>query len=172
MSVLGDTTMESPIQEHRVAIANDLQWIEGKLESLGNPHNYINQENLTVFSVSDPLIAPWTFTGLPNTRPDRVYIAKERVQFLVFPEDETVDQLRQSPHTETLIINLPLAIIHGDVPFLSEAREQNFLDFWKGIFLPVTNAEIHYLAPSAADLPTHTRSLYVNRTTLQSYTRG
>jgi hypothetical protein len=164
--------MESPIQEHRVAIANDLQWIEGKLESLGDPHNYINQENLTVFSVSAPLIAPWTFTGLPNTRPDRVYITKKRVQFLVFPDDETVDQLRQSPHTETLIINLPMAIIRGEVPFLSEAKEQNFLDFWKGSFLPITNAEIHYLAPSAADLPAQTRLVYINRATLQSYTRG
>ena len=99
--------MGSPVQEHRVAIANDLQWTEGKLETLGSPHNYINQENLTIFSVTSPLVAPWSFTGLPNSHPSAVYLSRENIQFLVFPDDETVALLRQSPHHETLIINLP-----------------------------------------------------------------
>lgn len=170
MSVLGDTSMGSPIQQHRVAVANDLQWIEGILDTLGNPHNYINQDNLNVFSIREPLVAPWTFTGLPNSRPNACHVGRRNVQFLLFSADETIDMLRQSPHQETLLLNLPLAVIRGDAPFLSEAKVQNFLDFWKGDFVPITNARIHYLAASAAELPTQAKLLYLNRAALQSYT--
>ncbi|MBN1248060.1 MAG: hypothetical protein JXC32_10415 [Anaerolineae bacterium] len=172
MSVLGDASMGSPIQEHQVAMANDLQWVVGKLETLGDPHNFINQEALYVFPVRSPLVAPWTFTGLPNSRPDHVYVSREGVQFLIFPDDETVELLRQAPHQETVILNLPLAVIRGDVPFLSEAKARNFLDFWKGVFVPVSRARIHYLAASAAELPTQAKLLYVNRAALQSYSGG
>ena len=39
----------SPVKEYTVNLANDVQWISGNLKSLGEPHNYINQENLDYF---------------------------------------------------------------------------------------------------------------------------
>lgn len=169
MSVLGDASIGSPVQQHRVSIANDLQWIEGALETLGNPHNYINQDNLSIFTIREALVAPWTFTGLPNSRPESAFVRKDSVQFLIFPEEETVELLRQSPHQETLVLNLPLAVIRGKLPFLSEARAKNFLDFWKGNFVPVLEAQVHYLGASAGTLSSQTALLYVNRTAIQSY---
>ena len=70
------------------------------------------------------------------------------------------------------MLHLPLAIVRGGVPFLSEAKVHNFLDFWKGIFFPVVNAEIYFLAGGAEQLPTQSRLVYVNRNLLQSYVSG
>ncbi|MGC9346866.1 MAG: hypothetical protein ACP5JG_01905, partial [Anaerolineae bacterium] len=62
MSLLGDTSMESPQQQHQVYAANDLQWIAGEWVTLGNPHNYINQDGMDFLSISEAEIAPWSFT--------------------------------------------------------------------------------------------------------------
>ncbi|MCD6285179.1 MAG: hypothetical protein J7M39_04610, partial [Anaerolineae bacterium] len=79
------------------------------------------------------------------------------------------ETFRKAIHTETLLFNLPLAVIHGDVPFLSEARLHNFLDSWKGRFVPVTDARIHYLVDSTVSTPAQADLLYINRSLVQSY---
>lgn len=169
MSIFGQTSMGSPIQRHQISVANDVQWVEGTLETLGDPHNYINQEDQSVFAISDAHVAPWSFTGLPDSRPPKVIAVKDNVQMLIFQEETSQETFREAIHTETLIFNLPLAVIRGNVPFLSEAKLHNFLDFWKGRFLPVTDARIHYLAGSAVATPAQADLLYINRTLIQSY---
>jgi hypothetical protein len=170
MSLFTDTTgMGSPIQHHHVCVANDLQWIEGDLETLGSPHNYINQDDTDVFTIGEARISPWSFTSLPASRSPRIVVLRESAQLLLFTAVDTVDAYREPPHTETLILNTPLAILRGNLPFLSEARLTNFLDFFKGSFVPVTQVRIHYLAPSSAEMPSHARLLYVNRRAIQSY---
>ncbi len=164
--------MESPIQHHHVGIANDLQWIDGELESLGSPHNFINQDGLDVLTVTNALVAPWTFTGLPSSRVTPIILRRDNVQFLIFNDEEGLADFRDPPRKETLILNLPLAIVRGGVPYLSEARLANFLDFWKGTFFPVTDAQIHYLARSQAQQPAHARIIYVNRAAIQSYSEA
>ncbi len=159
----------SPRQHHRGYIANDLQWIEGDLETLGNPYNYINQDELDVFTIGDARISPWSFTGLPTSRAAQIMVRRESTQFLIFTADETVALFHEPPHTEILILNSPLAILRGRLPFLSEARVTNFMDFWKGDFIPVMEVQIHYLAPGTADMPPRARLLYINRRAIQSY---
>jgi len=166
------SSMGSPIQKHRVLVANDLQWIDGQLETLGDPNNYINQDTLDVFTISEPRIAPWAFTGLPSSRPNEIILARENVQFLLFPGEETFGQFHAAPRREMLIINLNLAIVRGSAPFLSEAKLSNFLDFWKGLYFPVTDARIHFLSPSAGELPTQDQLVYINRRAIQSYTHA
>jgi len=68
------------------------------------------------------------------------------------------------------LINVGIAVIRGRAPFLSEARLANFLDFWKGLFFPVTEARIHFLATCTANLPAQARLLYINRRAVQSST--
>lgn len=170
MSLLGDRAdMGSPVQQHRTLIANDLQWIDGTLETLGNPHNYLNQEDLDFLTLGESRITPWSFTGLPQSRGSRIIVARDSIQFLVFPGEEAMAQFRRPPRTATLMINLPLGIVRGNAPFLSEAQLHNFLDFWKGLFFPVTDVRIHTLAPSAAELPSQAPLIYINRKAIQSY---
>ncbi len=170
MSLFTGTVGRGPlIQRHRGYVANDLQWIEGSLETLGNPHDYINQDGLDVFTLDDARISPWSFTGLPNSRSAQIIVRRESTQFLIFTDEETVTQFREPPRTETLILNSPLAILRGRLPFLSDAGVANFMDFWKGDFVPVMEVQIHYLAPSAADMPPRARLLYINRRAIQSY---
>ena len=162
-------SMASPLQKHRVFMANDLQWISGMMETLGSPHNYINQDNLDFFTVHQAHITPWTFTGLPSTHDERIVLARSNVQLLGFPEPEAIEQFRSPPRNDTLILNLSLAVVRGDVPFLSEAQLHNFLDFWKGLFFPIAEGRVHYLVTGAAELPSRTSVLYVNRRSLLSY---
>ncbi|MCU0519787.1 MAG: hypothetical protein MUF84_03710 [Anaerolineae bacterium] len=166
------TQGESPVQKHRVLAANDLQYVDGLLMTLGNPNNYLNQDGLDVMSVSEARIAPWAFTGLPTSRVNEVVLVRERLQFLIFPDDSAVEQFRAAPHTETVMVNLGIAVVRGNAPFLSDARLMNFLDFWKGLFFPVTDARVHFLSTCTSDLPSQARLIYINRRMVQSYSHA
>ncbi len=113
---LAPTLGDSPVQQHRVLAANDLQWIDGMLTTLGNPTTYINQDDLDFLSITEARVAPWAFTGLPTTHPNEVIVMREHLHFLAFTEDAAFDQFREAPHTETLLINLGIAVIRGRRP--------------------------------------------------------
>ncbi len=81
-----------------------------------------------------------------------------------------MEQFRAPLRTVPLILNLSLAVIRGQAPFLSEAQAHNFLDYWKGIFFPMTETSIYYMADSPAEQPTEMPLIYVNRNVIQSYT--
>ena len=153
MGLLGKGEMSSPAQRHEVHIANDLLWITGEMETMGNPHNYINQDGLDFIRVDNPHIAPWSFSGLPASHAPSIIMARERIQFLLFVHEASLEEFRPAPRLEMLTMHLPLAIIHGKAPFLSEAKLHNFLEFWKGIFFPVIDAEVFFLAGSSRQLP-------------------
>jgi hypothetical protein len=162
----------SPVQHHRALLANDLQVVLGKLDSLGDPHNYLNQDGMDFLQLGEAQVVPWGFTGLPQSHPPEIILMRDSVHFLAFQSEEAQNQFREPPRTSTLILTLPLAVIRGRVPFLSEARLNNFLDFWKGVFFPVMQAQIHYLATSNAELPSQVAVLYVNRHSVQSYVQA
>jgi len=144
MSISGRSpNFKSPVQEHQVFIANDVQWISGDLKSLGNPHNYINQDNIDTFNVINAHFSPWSFTGLPNSQAPQTIVFRDNIQFLLFSDPNTMEDFRKPLRTSIVILHLPLAVVRGEAPFLSEAAIENFLDFWKGAFLPMCNAKIH-----------------------------
>jgi len=172
MGLLGKGEMTSPLQSHGVYVANDLLWINGEMETMGNPHNYINQDGLDFIRISNPHLAPWSFSGLPSSRVPSVVLARERIQFLMFIHEASLGEFRPAPRTEALVFHLPLAIIRGNAPFLSEAKLHNFLDFWKGIFVPVVDAEIYFLADNSSPLPAQSPLIYVNRHIVLSYIAG
>jgi hypothetical protein len=172
MSIMSNESVGSPVQEHPVYIANDLQWIGGDLETLGNPNNYINQEGQEIVTVNDAEIAPWTFTGLPTTQSPKVMIRRSNIQFMVFYGEEALEQFREPPRTTSVILNLPLVIVRGNVPLMSEAKIENFLDFWKGDFIPVSEASLYYLAEAPVELINASELLYVNTRLIQSYVQA
>lgn len=166
------STLGSVMQQHRIWAANDLQSIEGILDSRGNPHNYLNQDGMDFLLLRDAQVTPWPFTGIPQSHPDRIVLVRQSVQFLIMQEEDALSQFREAPRTAVLLLHLPLAIIRGNVPFLSESQLHNFLDSWKGLFFPVTQARIHCLAASTSQVPTQAKLLYVNRQAVQSYVQG
>jgi len=172
MGLLGKGQIGSPLQGHEVYVANDLLWVTGEMETMGNPHNYINQDGLDFIRISNAHLAPWSFSGLPASRVSSVVLARERMQFLMFVHEASLEEFRPAPKTETLVFHLPLAIIRGNAPFLSEAKLHNFLDFWKGVFVPIADAEIYFLADSASPLPAQSPLIYLNRHTVLSYIAG
>ncbi len=172
MGLLGKGQMSSPIQNHEVHIANDLLWVTGEMETLGNPHNYINQDGLDFIRIGNPHLSPWSFSGLPSSHASEIIMARERTQFLMFLHEESLAEYRPAPRMEILVLHMPLAIIRGKAPFLSEAKINNFLDFWKGIFVPIVDVEIYFLADSSSQLPAKSPLTYINRYILQSYIAG
>ncbi|TFG73491.1 MAG: hypothetical protein E4H27_00655 [Anaerolineales bacterium] len=164
--------IESPVQEHTVNLANDVQWITGNLRSLGNPHNYINQENLDYFIIRNAHFSPWSFKGLPNSHAPQATLLKDNVHFFSFPDPDSLETFRKPLHTSLIILHLPIAVIRGAAPFLSEATLDNFLDFWKGPFFPMCDVNIHYLSDCATRLPDKFDLLYINRKSVLSYISG
>jgi hypothetical protein len=171
MSLLTNEGAPSPIQNHPIEIATEIFWAQGQFESLGDPHNYINQENSTFLKVVEGTVTPWSFTGLPVTHPQTLVSVRESVHLLRFTEAETNASYREPPRTKKLFLYFPLFVVQGDVPMLSEAEVENFLDFWKGIFMPIQNASLHFLA-GGPELPRQAPLVYVNRTKIQGYYGG
>ncbi len=166
---VGGVGAASPLQKHEVYVANDLFWITGVMETTGNPHHYINQEDRDYWRIAEAHLAPWTFTGLPSSHVPEVIISRERIQMLAFPGQEAMSQFHPPIRSHALVLYYPLAVIRGEVPFLSEATVRNFLDFWKGLFYPVVSASVYYLTEGMVEMPTEFEVLYLNREMLQNY---
>ncbi len=163
-------TAVSPIQQHNIQIATDTFWAVGQLESLGDPHLHINKDDLSFLKVLQARLEAWDFTGLPTTHAPQALVNRDKIQLLIFTQPETLALRRQPPRTVKVMLYLSLFVVRGEVPLFSEANIGNFSDFWKGTFIPVSNAALHFLAGGPSHLPGQAPLVYVNRLQLQGYT--
>ncbi len=169
MAPLGSAASVSPLQQHAIVIVTDLYWTSGQIETLGPPHFYLNQDGITYYTLSDATLVPWDFTGLPISKAARLYVRRAEVQTLFFASAETNAEYHEPPRRGNVLIHLPLMIVRGAVPFLSEAKANNFLDFIKGEMVPVMGASVHYLGEAARKLPAQIPLLYIQRQRILSY---
>ncbi len=160
----------SPLQQHNVQIATDTFWAVGQLESLGDPHLHINKDGLSFLKVHEARLEAWDFTGLPSTHAPQALVNREKTQLLIFTQPETMGLRRRPPRMVKVMLYLSLFVVRGEVPLFSEANISNFFDFWKGTFIPVTDAALHFLAGGPPHLPSQSPLVYVNRRQLQGYT--
>ncbi len=160
----------SPIQHHTVQVTTDTFWVTGQLESLGDPHLHINKDNLAFLNIHEGHLIAWNFTGLPSTYTPKMLVNREKVQLLSFPQPETVALRRKPPRAAKIMLYFSLFVVLGEVPLFSEAKIDNFFDFWKGMFIPVSNAALYFLGGEAAQLPDRAELVYVNRLQIQGYT--
>lgn len=159
----------SPQQKHPAQIIGDLFWSEGQLESLGDPHAHINKDGLDYITIYEARVVPWSFTGLPPVRTPQLQVNRNSTQALLFSEAAVIETTRRPPRTLIIMAYLPLVVVRGAAPMFSDARLSNFLDFWKGNFVPLFDASIHYLAETGGRLPAHTPLVYINRQHIQGY---
>ncbi len=167
-SYAGNPTIVN-VQSHRVSLANDIAWIEGLLQTLGNPHLYINRADSELLHIAEAQIFPWSFTRLPASQVKDLFLPSGKIQYMVFTEETSRQMFQAPPNLRPVMFQTSLAVLRGDTPFLGEARPQNFLDFWKGRFVPLLQAQIHSLAPNSHKLAREGQLIYVNREALQSY---
>lgn len=157
------------IQSHHALLANDIAWIDGMLQTLGNPHNYINQASTELLHITQAHVFPWSFTRLPASHVKDLFLPCSKIQYLTFPEEATRQMFQAPPQVRPMMFQTSLAALRGDVPFFGEAKPQNFLDFWKGRFIPLLRAQIHFLVSNSRRPPEGGQLVYVNREALQSY---
>ncbi len=162
----------SPIQEHPIQLVTDLYWATGTLESRGDPHNYINQDDFDFLQIVDAQLRPWSFTGLPAKPTSQLIVPRATVQLLLFTEAETRADYRKAPQTAPLFLYYPLFIVRGEVPLYSEAETANFLDFWRSTFIPLINVRLHFLAEGGGTPPTQIDLVYTHRQHIQGYFEG
>ncbi|MEA3308396.1 MAG: hypothetical protein U9Q70_02630 [Chloroflexota bacterium] len=161
--------LESPIQHHQIEMITSTFWARGEFESLGGPHLYLNQDGLTILVLNKPHIVPWSFAGLPVTTPPQLLVHRDEVQLLRFLQPESNAEYQSPPRNKILFFYFPLFVVQGQTPMFSEANIKNFLDFWKGTFLPITNASIHFFNESSVQLPRQAPLAYINRRYIQGY---
>ncbi len=166
---LGSGIGVSPIRPYAMGCMTDLFWAEGALQSRGNPHFYINQEETEHFLLRDGVLHPWAFTALPKSKSSLVAVNRDRVHMLIFSDEETNELYRRPPRMARLVLYFPLCVIQGEVPLLSEATVEDFLDFWRGALFPIHDAAIHYLVEGMAALPHRASLLYAHRRHLVGY---
>lgn len=159
----------SPQQKHPVQMIGDLFWTKGLLETLGDPHGHINKDGFDYLTVYEARVNPWQFTGLPSVPATQLEVNRATIQALYFLEQDVVESARRPPRTLTLMIYLPLAIVRGAAPMFSDSKLSNFLEFWKGVFIPIFDCSIHYLTETGGRLASRTPLVYVNRQHIQGY---
>ncbi len=170
MTPLGSAASVSPLQQHAVVVVTDLYWASGQMDTLGAPHFYINQDGIIYYALSEATLVPWDFTGLPVSKVGRLYVRRAELQMFFFVAAETNAEYHEPPRRGNLLIHLPLIVIRGSVPYMSEAKANNFLDFLKGDLVPVMGASIHYLGEAPRKLPAQLPLVYVQRQRILSYT--
>ncbi|MBN1260271.1 MAG: hypothetical protein JXB35_06280 [Anaerolineae bacterium] len=159
----------SPIQHHEALIATDLIWVQGQIESLGNPFMHLDKTNVDFLKVAEARITPWSFTGLPASKAPELLLNKANIQCVIFTSEETVSQLRKPLRQGQVMLYLPLMVIRGMAPLHSDAQASNFLDFWNAQFVPIFDAGIHFLAEAPVRLPQHVPQLNVRASLIQAY---
>jgi hypothetical protein len=159
----------SPIQEHEVRVVTEVFWAQGTLESRGDPHNYLNQDDFEYLQLNDAHVDPWRFTGLPGTGATKLTVARERIQMLLFTEETTMEAYRRPPQTAMGMFYFPLFVVRGEAPLLGDTQIDNFLDMSRSTFIPLTNASLHFLSEGAGRLPAKVLMCYVNRHHMQGY---
>ena len=159
----------SPQQKHSAQLVGNLFWSEGLLESLGDPTGHINKDGLDYLTFSDARLTPWSFTGLPPVRAPQLEVSRSATQMLFFSEPEVSETVRRPPRTLTIMMYLPLAIVRGAAPMFSDAKLSDFLEFWKGVFVPLFDCSVHYLTETGGRLPTRTPLVYINRQHIEGY---
>lgn len=169
MTPIGSAATASPLQKHAIIVLTDLYWAAGQIETLGSAHFYLNQDGVSYYTLSEATLVPWSFTGLPVSKMNWLYVRRAELQMLFFTEAEINAEYHKPPRSGNLLIHLPLMIIRGEVPYMSEAKANNFLDFMKGEMVPVMNAHIHYLGEAPRKLPTQLPLVYIQRHRILSY---
>jgi hypothetical protein len=159
----------SPIRTYATAFLTDLFWAEGAFRSRGNPHFYINQDETERFILQEGRVHPWSFAALPATKSPLLMLSRDRVHLLTFLEEAAVESYHRPPRMARVLLYLPLCVVQGEIPLLSEAKVEDFLDFWKGPLFPVVDAAIHYLVEGGVHLPARRPLVYVNRAHLVGY---
>jgi hypothetical protein len=159
----------SPVQHHPTQIVTETFWAQGELETLGNPNFHINKDDLTILQLNEARIAPWGFTALPTSRAPALMIHRDNVQLLYFEGEEARSEVRSAPRQANMMFYLPLIVVRGSVPLMSEADPSNFMDFWKGAFVPVSDAGIHLLADGPGLPPQRASVVYIHRGQIQGY---
>lgn len=153
----------SPIQEHEIQVVTEVFWAQGKLESRGDPHNYLNQDEFDYLQLNDAYVAPWHFTGLPSTKAPRLTIAREQIQMIIFTNRSTMEEYRKAPRTAMGMFYFSLFVIRGEAPLFGDTEIDNFLDMSRSTFVALTNAALHFLSEGAGRLPSKVLMCYVNR---------
>ncbi len=166
------TPIGSPVQHHPVDMFNDISWVSGTLRTNGNPNNYINQDGLIYLVLEQAHVVPWTFSGLPTSSPERVVTTVKRIQGMIFTGEDAIGQFRRPPRLGMMIITTPMAVVRGQVPLLSEAKMENFLEFWRGVFFPVLDASLYFIAEGQGELPEEAPIVYLNRDYVITYVEG
>ncbi len=172
MGLLGGSIGGSPIQEHSAYVATDLYAASGNLETLGSPHPYINQDGLLYLRLNEAQVAPWSFTGVRAKQTPLFLAQRSKIQVLIFNQQETIDLLKAPPRTEKVMFYFPLLIMQGDTPFLGDSQLVNFIEAWKGQFLPIYNASIHLLVDGPLQIPNRVPLIYINRDHIQGYLKA
>ncbi len=170
MTPIGSAASASPLQEHGIIVVTDLYWASGQIETLGPPHFYLNQDGLTYYTLHEVTMVPWAFTDLPISKVPHLFVRRADLQMLFFTSAETNAEYKEPPRRGNMLLHMPLMVVRGAVPYLSEAKANNFLDFMKGEMVPVMQANVHYLGEAPRKLPAQIPLLYVQRQRILSYT--
>jgi hypothetical protein len=142
----------------------------GRLETVGNPLDFLNDPTRDGLALHQAHIAPLTPGGpIRGLARPQVSVRRREVVFLHYTEPEAREAIRLLARGEPLIAYTPLAVLRGTFHLPAEALLSDFLASTTGSFLPVTQAQLFFLQNLPSPFPSECELLMVGRRYIQVY---
>ena len=144
--------------------------LTGNLEVIGNPLLFLNDERRDNMVIRDARVAPIRPSGpFKALSQPQVTVLRRDFAFAYFPDPEARGSVQLLARVESAVVYTSLAIVRADFHLPAEAPQATFLSVITQDMIPVTNAQIFWLAPPPLPFPTQCELLMLGKKYIQMY---
>jgi len=159
-----------PVHEYEAQLLTQSFQFNGRLETVGNPLDFLNDPTRDALILRQAYIAPLTPGGpIRGLARPQVSVRRQEVLFLYYAGSEAREAIRLLARREPLIAYTPLAVLRGTFHLPAEALLGDFLASTTGSFLPITHAQLFFLQRLPSPFPSECELLMVGRQYIQLY---
>lgn len=152
------------------ALSADYQ-ISGRMELLGNPGVYVNDDSYPTFTINDAVVTPLMVgTQVGPVSLEKVFLPKQEAQVLLM--DMSLDEAQLLPTYHNLVVFTDTFVIRGKFITNPETGPQDVFSSG-GPYFPAIEAEVHAIRPLTTEIGGFADMIYVKGNDVRAfYSKG
>jgi hypothetical protein len=159
-----------PVRRFDVLVLTPYFQASGKLETVGDALQFINDPARHSLSLHDAMLTPIApDSTVSSLQRPHVYVRKLQIAMMCFTSPEGQEAIRTLARRELLAAYTPVAVFQGYFHMGAEARLEDFLDLSPAEMIPVSEAHVFPLVGLPEPLPEGQGLLLLGRGQLQFF---